>query len=345
MSVESLVRPNILALKPYSSARSEFKGKASIFLDANESAFNNGLNRYPDPLQQQLKAALSPIKGVPPANIFLGNGSDEVIDLLIRIFCEPKQDQIIILPPTYGMYQVSADISNVGIVRIPLTPDFHPKPKDILAAVSPHTKLLFLCTPNNPTGNSFNPEIVEEILQQFPGIVVIDEAYIDSASTPSYARWLERFPRLVIMQTFSKAWGLAAIRLGMAFASETIIQLMNKVKPPYNVNQLTQSTALEALQQHEQTQARIEHLLVARKTLAQRIAELPYVEKVFPSDANFLLVKMQSPNELYHYLTNKSIVVRNRSNLQLCNGCLRITIGTPTENKHLLLALAAYPSA
>ena len=245
MGIAQLVRENIQALQAYSSARSEFKGQADVFLDANENPFETGLNRYPDPLQWKLKAEISAIKGIDADQIFLGNGSDEVIDLLIRIFCEPKEDHIIILPPTYGMYKVSAGIANVDLKKISLSSDFQPNVEQILAEANVHSKLLFLCTPNNPTGNSFSPDAIEQLAKNFPGVVVIDEAYIDFSAQPSFIQKLADFPKVVVMQTFSKAWGLAGIRLGMAFASREIIALLNKVKPPYNVNQLTQNAALE----------------------------------------------------------------------------------------------------
>lgn len=340
--IEALVRPNILRLKPYSSARHEFSGEASVFLDANENPFDTGLNRYPDPLQWALKEKISALKAIAPENIFLGNGSDEVIDLLLRIFCEPGVDHILTLPPTYGMYQVCADISNVGIKEVPLTSAFQPDISAIAAATDAHSKLLFLCTPNNPSGNSFHPELVKTILETFPGLVIIDEAYIDFASHPGYLAMLDQFPRLVVMQTFSKAWGLAGIRLGMAFASIPIIQLLNKVKPPYNINQLTQEKALEVLGKPSQQQEWVKTLLVQRTLLQQHLSGLEYVTRIFPSDANFLLVKMNDPKGVYAHLVKEGIIVRDRSNVLLCEGCLRITVGTPQENERLLEALVNF---
>ena len=343
MDIKKLVRSNILALKPYSSARSEFKGAADIFLDANENPFDTGFNRYPDPLQKTLKARIGQLKGAKPEHLFLGNGSDEAIDLLLRIFCEPKEDFIITLPPTYGMYQVSADISNVPIKEVPLTPRFQPDVEAILElGADPHAKLLFLCSPNNPTGNSLDEEKVETLLQQFKGIVVIDEAYIDFSSKKSFIHRIEEFDRLVVLQTFSKAWGLAGIRLGMAFAQPAIIELFNKVKPPYNINQLTQEAGLEALEKLEQQEAWVNKILGQRAVIQQFLAGLEYVERIYPSDANFILVRVTDPNDLYRYLVEKKIIVRNRSNVLLCEGCLRISIGTPIENKKLFAAMLDY---
>ena len=340
--IEALVRPNILRLKPYSSARHEFSGEASVFLDANENPFDTGLNRYPDPLQWKLKERISTLKGITPDHIFLGNGSDEVIDLLLRIFCEPGIDHIITLPPTYGMYQVCADISNVEIREVPLTPAFQPDISAIEAATDSHSKILFLCSPNNPSGNSFQPGLVKNILDIFPGLVVVDEAYIDFASHAGFLPVLHQYPRLVVMQTFSKAWGLAGIRLGMAFASTPIIQLLNKVKPPYNINQLTQEKALGALDHPEEQQAWVKTLLVQRTLLQQHLSGLEYVTRIFPSDANFLLVKMNDPKGVYAHLVKDGIIVRDRSNVLLCDGCLRITVGTPQENERLLEALVKF---
>lgn len=342
MSIQQFVRPNIQRLKPYSSARSEFKGQADIFLDANENPFDTGLNRYPDPLQKELKAAISQLKQVPAEHIFLGNGSDEVIDLLIRIFCEPRQDSIITLPPTYGMYQVSAGIADAAVQEVPLTVDFQPDPDAILQAATAHSKLLFLCSPNNPTGNNFAPAIIQRLIREFPGIVVIDEAYIDFSHQQSFAQVIDQHPNLVVMQTFSKAWGLAGIRLGMAFAGTEIIALLNKVKPPYNVNQLTQKAALEALQHTGEQEQMVTTLLEERRNLEEALPKLPFVEKVFPSQANFLLVRVDDPKELYRYLVDQKIIVRDRSNVHLCAGALRITVGTPEENQRLLDTLRVY---
>jgi histidinol-phosphate aminotransferase len=344
MEIANLVRPNIRKLVPYSSARSEFKGKAEIFLDANENPFETGLNRYPDPLQWKLKAAISKLKGVPAEQIFLGNGSDEAIDLVVRIFCEPRQDHILILPPTYGMYQVSADIADVGIRSVSLTPDFQPDVEAILAAADAHSKILFICSPNNPTGNDVELERIRSLCAQFQGIVVVDEAYIDFSKQASCTSLLAEFPNLIVMQTFSKAWGMAGIRLGMAFASTEIIQLFNKVKPPYNINQLTQQIALEALEtSYDDYKQLLSTLLSERERLVQGLRELPFVEKVFPSDANFMLIKMDDPNRTYQYLVEEGIIVRNRNTVHLCAGSLRITVGRPEENDALLNALNKRP--
>lgn len=344
MEIANLVRPNIRKLVPYSSARSEFKGKAEVFLDANENPFETGLNRYPDPLQWKLKAAISQLKGVPAEQIFLGNGSDEAIDLVVRIFCEPRQDHILILPPTYGMYQVSADIADVGIRSVSLTPDFQPDVDAILAAADEHSKILFICSPNNPTGNDVELERIRSLCAQFKGIVVVDEAYIDFSNQASCTSLLSEFPNLIVLQTFSKAWGMAGIRLGMAFASTEIIQLFNKVKPPYNINQLTQQIALEALEtSQDDYQQLLSTLLSERERLIKGLGELKFVEKIFPSDANFILVKMDDPNGTYQYLVEEGIIVRNRNSVHLCAGSLRITVGRPEENDALLTALNKRP--
>lgn len=342
MNIESLVRPNIQALSPYSSARSEFKGKAEIFIDANENPFETGMNRYPDPLQWKLKAQISKIKEVPVENIFLGNGSDEVIDLLIRIFCEPRVDHVLSLPPTYGMYKVSAGIADVQIKEVLLTEDYQPRVAETMAAVNEHTKILFLCSPNNPTANDMDPNRVEALLEQFPGIVVIDEAYIDFSQQASFIQQIEKYPNLLVMQTFSKAWGLAGIRLGMAFASKEIIQYLNKVKPPYNINQLTQSAALEALQDTAEQAEWVRTLLEERETLSAALAQYAFIQKVYPSNANFIMAKVDRPKELYQFLVQRGIIVRDRSNVPLCEGCLRFTVGRPDENQQLLAALNAY---
>ncbi len=344
MEIANLVRPNIRKLVPYSSARSEFKGKAEVFLDANENPFETGLNRYPDPLQWKLKAAISRLKGVPAEQIFLGNGSDEAIDLVVRIFCEPRQDHILILPPTYGMYQVSADIADVGIRSVSLTPDFQPDVDAILAAADEHSKILFICSPNNPTGNDVELERIRILCAQFKGIVVVDEAYIDFSNQASCTSLLSEFPNLIVLQTFSKAWGMAGIRLGMAFASTEIIQLFNKVKPPYNINQLTQQIALETLEtSQDDYQQLLSTLLSERERLIKGLDELNFVEKIFPTDANFILVKMDDPNGTYQYLVEEGIIVRNRNSVHLCAGSLRITVGRPEENDALLTALNKRP--
>ena len=329
-------------MKPYSSARDEFEDFDTadmIFLDANENPFQNGVNRYPDPQQASVKVVLGKMKNVSPKQILLGNGSDEVLDLLFRAFCEPKFDSVITLPPTYGMYGVLANLNNVDNKEVLLTNDFQPQVEKILETVTPTTKIIFLCSPNNPTGNSFSTESVTTLLEKFNGFVVIDEAYIDFSEQQSCTQWLSDFPNLVVTQTFSKAWGLAAIRLGMAFASTEIIGLMNKVKPPYNVNELTQRTALKALKNAEKTAVAIAEILSEREKLADILRGLDFVKKVHPSDANFLLVEVLQPNDLYNWLAINGVVVRNRNNVVLCEGCLRITVGTAAENKALVKAM------
>ena len=336
MNIKELVRPNILKMKPYSSARDEFKGTANVFLDANENPYDNGLNRYPDPLAMAVKRELAKIKGVKRENIFLGNGSDEVIDVLICIFCEPRVDNIVTLPPTYGMYEVSAETSDVEVLKINLTADFQLEIDKILRGVNLYSKILFICSPNNPTGNSIETKQILTILNHFKGIVVIDEAYIDFSKQPSFIEQLGNYPNLVIMQTFSKAWGLAAIRCGMAFASTEIIDLMNKVKPPYNVNELTQQAALKALKNKAKKEKAVKEILSEREKLVVRLREFTFVQHIYPSDANFVLVKVAQPNEMYRWLSTNGVVVRNRTNVVLCEGCLRLTVGTPAENETLL---------
>jgi histidinol-phosphate aminotransferase len=334
-----MIRPNILRMKAYSSARHEFEGSAEYFLDANENPFNNGLNRYPDPLQHQLKERIAEIKQIESNRIFLGNGSDEAIDLLFRIFCEPGKDNVIILPPTYGMYQVAADIADTTIKEVPLDADFQPVFEQIVKAVDANTKIIFFCSPNNPTGNSIRPEIMEQVLEFFPGPVVVDEAYIDFSTQTSFLSFLDRYPNLLVMQTLSKAWGLAGIRLGMAFASPELIALFNKVKAPYNINQLTQETALKMLEHTDKTALHIGLILEERKRLEKELTNYKFVQKIYPSDANFILVKMDDPNSLYSFLLSEKIVVRNRSSVPGCEGCLRITVGTADENSQLIKAL------
>lgn len=342
-NLSDLIRPNIRDLVPYSSARDEFKGEARIFLDANENSLGSPLtkwyNRYPDPMQWAVKEKLSVIKGVAPQNIFLGNGSDECIDILLRAFCEPAVDNIIIVPPTYGMYEVSANINNVKVKKVPLTPGFQLDLPALEEAVDDNTKMIFLCSPNNPTGNSLIREDVEMLLNNYFGIVVMDEAYINFSRQRSYVQELEDYPNLVVLQTLSKAWGLAALRVGMAFASESIINVMNKIKPPYNINQASQELALKALDEVEQVNEMIRILVQERTRLEKELPRLPVVEHVYPSDANFLLVKVKDAKGLYQKLLNKGIVVRDRSNVILCDDCLRITVGTEKENTELLDAL------
>lgn len=344
--LDKLIRENIKNLKPYSSARHEFTGKASVFLDANENAYGSPLpekfNRYPDPLQWQLKFQLSRIKGVPAENIFIGNGSDEVIDLAFRIFCNPGVDNAIICPPTYGMYEVSADINDVATKKVNLTPDFQLDVEGILDAIDANTKLLFICSPNNPTGNNMNREDVEILLNNFPGIILIDEAYINYSKQKTFIQELTEYPNLIVMQTLSKAWGLAALRLGLCYASMDIIDIFNKVKPPYNVNEASQQLGLEALQDTATVNTWTKQVVEERNNFATQIQQLPFVEKIYPSDANFILVKVKDANHLYDYLSSNEVIVRNRNKDVNCNNCLRITIGTPEENKTLLNLLNTY---
>ncbi|KYP13455.1 histidinol-phosphate transaminase [Flavihumibacter sp. CACIAM 22H1] len=345
-NLNELVRPNIRDLVPYSSARDEFKGTARVYLDANENSLGSPLmkwyNRYPDPLQWAIKEKLSLIKGVDPRHIFLGNGSDECIDVLIRTFCEPGIDNIVLVPPTYGMYEVSASINNVKVKKVPLTADFQLDLPALEEAVDDFTKMIFLCSPNNPTGNSLDRGAVEALLNNYFGLVVIDEAYINFSRQRSFVADLAEYPNLVVLQTLSKAWGLAALRVGMAFSSAEIIGLMNKVKPPYNINQASQDLVLKALDEVEQVNEMIRVLVQERQRLEKELPGLPVVQKVFPSDANFLLVKVADARRVYEYLLNKGIVVRDRSSVVLCEDSLRITIGTEAENTELLDALKQF---
>ena len=344
--INNLLRENIKKLVPYSSARDEFKGEASIYLDANENSLGSPLtkwyNRYPDPLQHKVKEKLSEIKGVPSTNIFLGNGSDECIDVLVRTFCDPGKDNILICPPTYGMYEVSAHINDVAIKKVPLTGNFQLDLPPLEEAIDDHTKIIFLCSPNNPTGNSLNREDVEMVLNNYWGIVVIDEAYITFSSTRPATQELADYPNLVVMQTLSKAWGLAALRIGIAFASEEIIGVMNKVKPPYNINQASQDLALQALEEVGQVNDMIREIVAQREELQKKLNELPIVQFVFPSDSNFLLVRVTDAKGIYRFLLKEGIVVRDRSTVTLCEGCLRITVGTPAENEELVKSLKRY---
>jgi histidinol-phosphate aminotransferase len=345
-NLDNLIRPNIKKFTPYASARDEFKGTARIFLDANENSLGSPLtkwyNRYPDPLQWELKKRISAIKNLPADNMLLGNGSDECIDLLIRAFCEPAKDNIVICPPTYGMYEVCAHINNVEVKSAPLTPQYQLDFEALQEVVDARTKIIFLCSPNNPTGNSINRQDIETILNAFDGLVVLDEAYINFSRQRSFVPELQEYPNLVILQTFSKAWGLAALRLGMLFASAEIITVLNKIKPPYNINQATQELALKALDHLEDVNVMIKTLVEEREKLAQQLFQIPIVQHIFPSDANFILVKVVDAVGIYEYLKKKGIIVRNRSNVILCEGCLRITIGTPEQNAELLQELKQY---
>lgn len=341
--ITALLRDNIRTLTPYSSARDEFKGEASVLLDANENAYGSPLdrkyNRYPDPLQQRLKEKLSTIKGVPPRNIFLGNGSDEAIDILYRAFCRPGIDNVILVPPTYGMYEVSAHINDVALKKVNLTADFQLNLEEIAEAIDPNTRMIFLCSPNNPTGNSLHREDVETILANFNGLVIIDEAYINYSRQKTFIQELTEYSNLVILQTLSKAWGLAGLRLGMAFASEEIIEVFNKIKPPYNINQATQELAIKALENVETVNEWIRETVAEREKLAATLRSMPFVKHVYPSDANFFLMKTVEPRQIYKFLVERGIIVRDRSRVELCEGCLRITVGTPEENKQLVAAL------
>ncbi|MDH6304474.1 histidinol-phosphate aminotransferase [Parabacteroides sp. PF5-5] len=338
-NLKELVRPNIWNLKPYSSARDEFHGNASVFLDANESPYNEPYNRYPDPMQWQLKEKIASLKGVDRTSVFLGNGSDEPIDLLIRTFCEPGADSILTIEPTYGMYQVAADINNVACRKVKLQENFRLDAALLLAYIEADVKIVFLCSPNNPTGNVLSREELYKVLLGFSGIVVLDEAYIDFSSSPSFLRELKDFPNLVVLQTLSKAWGAAGIRLGMAFASSEIVSILNKVKYPYNINQLTQERALQVLNREEEMKGELLEILNERTLLETALHELSFVQKIYPSDANFILVKVDNPNATYNYLVEKGIIVRNRHSVALCEGCLRITVGTSAQNNALLNAL------
>ncbi|EHQ31122.1 Histidinol-phosphate aminotransferase [Mucilaginibacter paludis DSM 18603] len=335
-SVNNILRNNIKNLTPYSSARDEFQGEASVYLDANENAFGSPLheqyNRYPDPLQIAVKKRLSEIKGVPVPNIFLGNGSDEAIDILFRSFCNPGIDNVIIVPPTYGMYQVSANINDVEARKVNLTVDYQLNMEGIAEAIDEHTKMIFICSPNNPTGNSINRTDVETLLANFNGIVVVDEAYINYSRQKTFIQELTEYANLVVLQTLSKAWGLAGLRLGMAFASEEIIEVMNKVKPPYNINEATQQLVLQALQNVDQVNHWIKQTLLERDKLVLSLKRFDFVQDIYPSDANFILVKTTDARGIYNHLVGQGIIVRDRSKVELCEGCLRITVGTPEEN-------------
>ena len=354
-NIDDLVRENIKNLKPYSSARNEYIGDASVFLDANENAYGSPVflpspfgegrvrfNRYPDPLQWNLKQELSKIKGVPPQNIFIGNGSDEVIDIAYRIFCEPARDNAIICPPTYGMYKVCANINNVETREVQLTKEFQLNVEGILSAINENTKLLFICSPNNPTGNNLNRMDIELLLNNFPGIIIIDEAYINFSRQKSFIQELTEYQNLIVMQTLSKAWGLAALRLGLGFASEKIIDLFNKVKPPYNINQASQQLGLKALLNIEEVNENIKRIVEQRNCIQPQLKQFNFIQKIYPSDSNFILMKVNNADKLYQHLLANKIIVRNRSKEPLCENCLRITIGTQPENETLINALKNY---
>lgn len=341
--LKELTRPNIWVLKPYSSARDEYNGKeASVFLDANENPYNMPYNRYPDPLQRELKEKIGCIKNISTNRIFLGNGSDEPIDLLFRAFCRPGVDNVVSIEPTYGMYQVCADINDIGYRKVLLDENFQFKAADLLKATDEYTKLIFLCSPNNPTGNNLCRKEILTLLQEFEGLVIVDEAYADFSNEPSFLQQLDEFPNLIILQTFSKAWGCAAIRLGMAFASTEIISILNKIKYPYNVNLLTQREAMEMIEKHYLVRQWITSILNERTRLMSEFEKLKCCQHIYPTDANFFLTRVSNAKRIYDYLVDKGIIVRNRSTVALCNDCLRITVGTRQENEALLEALKNY---
>ncbi len=346
-SLDKVIRPHILTLSPYASARDEYSGKEGTFLDANENPFGSVIsgkyNRYPDPYQWLVKEKIGAIKGVNPTQIFLGNGSDEAIDLVIRATCEPQQDNIIILPPTYGMYKVCADVQNVEVRQISLTTDFQIDTKKILETADEHTKIIWICSPNNPSGNIIERSSILQILDNFKtGLVVVDEAYIDFAEEESFTKLLKIYPNLVVLHTFSKAWGLAALRLGIAFASEEFIKILNKIKYPYNLNAVTQELLFDALGKEEKKNEYVKRILKERFRLFKNLIELPIVQHIFPSDSNQLLVKFDNANAVFHYLIEQKIITRNRSNVILCENCIRISVGTQKENSALMEALKRY---
>ena len=337
-NINRLLRENIRNLKPYSSARDEFSGDAAVFLDANENPFNSPWNRYPDPHQWILKEKVGEIKNVPINKIFLGNGSDEPIDLLFRAFCEPGKDNVVSINPTYGMYRVAADTNNISVIPVSLNADFELDAEAVLSAVSPGTKIIFLCSPNNPTGNALDNDGMLQIINSFEGLVVVDEAYIDFCPEKSFLPGLEKYPNLVILQTFSKAWGMAGLRLGMAFAAEQIIEILSRIKYPYNLNILTQQKGLELLAGEQLKSEWVAVILKEREKMIRNLKTYPFVVKVYPTDANFVLVKVHDPRGIYKYLVEEKIIVRDRSSIALCEGCLRISIGSPEENATLMEA-------
>lgn len=345
-NLNNLLRPHIQTLTPYSSARDEYTGKVGVFLDANENPLGSttdagDYNRYPDPHQWAIKQRLAPIKGVRAGQIFLGNGSDEPIDLLVRATCVPGKDNILIMPPTYGMYEVSAAVNDVELIKVPLTPDFQVDVETVLTSITANTKLIWLCSPNNPSGNLLQADAIRTILAAADhSLVIVDEAYIDFADTPSWTSELDNHPNLVVLQTFSKAWGLAALRLGMCFASEELIQVLNKIKPPYNISAPTQTLALEALNHEAEKNKMVTELLEERQTLVENLRSLPSVQVVYPSDANFLLVRFDDAKAVFEHLIDKQVIVRDRSKVKLCDGCLRISVGTKAENERLLDVLS-----
>ncbi len=345
-NLQKWIRPHIWELKPYASARDEYEGTEGIFLDANENPFCSKdiprFNRYPDPYQRELKQQIAQIKNIDASKVFLGNGSDEVIDLLMRLSCAPLKDEVLIMPPTYGMYRVCADINQINVLEAPLTEDFALQTDLVLRTFTAHTKICFVCSPNNPTGNVLEASEIHRIIQSFDGVVIVDEAYIDFARQESFVKYLHSYPNLVVIQTLSKAWGMAGLRLGMCFASEEIIRLLNKIKPPYNVNQATQEIALESLTKTAEKEEQVQQILSLREKLKHDLKQISEVEMVYPSDANFLLVKMAHAEKVYQYLIQQKVIVRSRANVQLTKDCLRISVGTAEENEQLLTALNTY---
>jgi histidinol-phosphate aminotransferase len=345
-NINNTIRENVKRLKPYSCARDEFSGVASVYLDANENSLGSigtdHRNRYPDPHQSSLKSALAELNHIAPDKIFLGNGSDEAIDLIFRAFCNPGIDKVILLPPTYGMYEVSANINDISIIKVPLTKDFQLNVPEILKCSDKNTKLVFICSPNNPTANCMNDNDIKEILDNFQGIVVIDEAYIDFANRKSWIDRLDEYPNLIVLQTFSKAWGLANIRLGIAYAQTNIVEVLTKIKPPYNVNGITQEFGLKALLQTEQKEKAVATLLSERIKLIDNLKQFDFITHIYPSDANFILVKTSDARKMYNYLISKNIIVRDRSNQTNCENCIRITVGTPEENNVLIETLQKF---
>lgn len=344
--IQNLLRPHLRKFKAYSSARTEYTGANAIFLDANENALGSAsgddVNRYPDPVQSELKKEISKIKSIPVENIFVGNGSDEAIDLLYRAFCEPGKDNVIVCPPTYGMYETSANLNNVQLVEVLLTKDYQLQVDQVLAAVNEHTKMIFICNPNNPTGNLLHEKDIITIVEKFEGLVIIDEAYIDFAPSESWISKLSQYPNVVVMQTLSKAWGMAGIRVGMAFASKEIIKILTAIKPPYNVGKLAQEAALKALKNIAYKNEMTQTIIDQTKRLIEAFQELSYVKKVHPTHSNFILIEVDNPNGLYQYLTDKKLIVRNRNTTPLCEGCVRISVGTPVENDELLKWMKTY---
>ncbi|WP_421919674.1 histidinol-phosphate transaminase [Marinifilum sp.] len=343
-TLDTLIRENVKKLVPYSSARDEFSGSASVFLDANENPFDNGVNRYPDPLQNRLKKRITQIKGIAPTRMILGNGSDEIIDLLFRAFCEPGEDNVVICTPTYGMYEVAAGVNAIAIKEAPLEESFQPNVSLVEKLIDENSKMLFLCSPNNPTANLYDEDRIVELLQSFPGIVIVDEAYIDFAPGKSLLDKLDTYPNLVILQTLSKAWGMAGIRLGIGFASKEIVEVLNRIKPPYNVNCLTQEKALELLEEEAKYLNQVNEILRERDQLCEFLSGLFVVDRIYQTDSNFILVQFKNAKQAYQFLLNKGIIIRDRSKIEGLDNCVRISVGTKQENELLTKALLEYNS-